>query len=219
MSDHFPQFSEKAPRRQFRPKFFLQIDALEDGAALQAPDTDGTDTPPQQKGIGNTPLYQNLPEDRSTPPPFFPQYKSRARFLTLPSLKQGREGEEKWLAARSRLWEPGSFRFDVADDGFEVEKLATIPVPAWREGIPDLRGWPDIQDADDSGAGFDRQDTIPMTVLKGIAELQGQSAPVMQSEITGAASNAACNGLGNILGNIFKSVSYNHLTLPMSHYV
>ncbi len=106
--------------------------------------------------------------------------------------------------------------------------MATIPVPAWREGIPDLRGWPDIQDGDDFGAGFDRQDTIPMTVLKGIAELQGQSTPVMQSEITGAASNAALIGLGNILGNIFKygnnlliqrgfgAASYGLYTLGMS---
>src|SRR5258706_2991700 len=46
--------------------------------------------------------------------------------------------------------------------------------------------------------------TIPMMVLKDIAKKQGQSSPEMQSEISGAASNAAVVGLGNVVGFIFK---------------
>lgn len=46
--------------------------------------------------------------------------------------------------------------------------------------------------------------TIPMMVLKDIAKKQGQSSPEMQSEISGAASNAAIVGVGNVVGFIFK---------------
>lgn len=52
--------------------------------------------------------------------------------------------------------------------------------------------------------GFDKHDTLPMMVLKEIASQQGQPTPKMQSEISGAASNAALIGVGNIAGNILK---------------
>lgn len=51
---------------------------------------------------------------------------------------------------------------------------------------------------------FEKLSTIPMMVLKDIAKKQGQSSPEMQSEISGAASNAAVVGLGNVVGFIFK---------------
>ncbi len=51
---------------------------------------------------------------------------------------------------------------------------------------------------------FEKLSTLPMMVLKGIAKKQGQSSPEMQSEISGAASNAAVVGLGNVVGFIFK---------------
>src|SRR5258706_16087595 len=139
MSDHFPQFSEQAPRRQFRPKFFLQIDALDDTAVMPVPGIDGNDTPPQQKVIGDTPAYPDLPEDKSTPPPFFPQNKLRAQPFTLPMPKQRREEEVKRLTARSPLLEAGAFGFHVVGDWVEVEKMGTIPVAAlggWITGQP-----------------------------------------------------------------------------------
>jgi len=52
--------------------------------------------------------------------------------------------------------------------------------------------------------GFEKHDTLPMVVLRGIASQQGQPAPKMQSEISGAASNAALIGVGNITGNVLK---------------
>jgi len=52
--------------------------------------------------------------------------------------------------------------------------------------------------------GVDKYDTIPMMILRGIAEREKQAVPVMQSEITGAASNAAIVGVGNIAGSVLK---------------
>lgn len=49
-----------------------------------------------------------------------------------------------------------------------------------------------------------RFDTIPMVVLKDIAKQQDKPAPEMQSEISGAASNAGFVGLSNVFGYILK---------------
>jgi O-antigen/teichoic acid export membrane protein len=88
-------------------------------------------------------------------------------------------------------------------DDLEVDRRATIPLTMVR-GITELQDQPPTvpQYADD--LEFDQLATIPMAVLKGISDLQGQPTPVMQSEISGAASNAALIALGNIAGNIFK---------------
>jgi O-antigen/teichoic acid export membrane protein len=51
---------------------------------------------------------------------------------------------------------------------------------------------------------FDKHDTLPMMALRGIASQQGEPAPVMQSQISGEASNAALIGAGNIAGNVLK---------------
>ncbi|HLI89296.1 MAG TPA: oligosaccharide flippase family protein [Ktedonobacteraceae bacterium] len=51
---------------------------------------------------------------------------------------------------------------------------------------------------------FDARPTIPLMVLTGIAARQGQPAPVLNSEISGSASNAAYVGLGNIMGTVLK---------------
>lgn len=56
----------------------------------------------------------------------------------------------------------------------------------------------------DDDPDIDKYDTIPMLVLKGIAKQQGESAPSMQSELTGAASNAAIVGAGSLIGSILK---------------
>jgi O-antigen/teichoic acid export membrane protein len=57
------------------------------------------------------------------------------------------------------------------------------------------------QEEDD---GFDKMPTIPMMVLTGIAQKQGQEAPVMKTEISGAASGAAISGIGTLAGNVLK---------------
>ncbi len=54
---------------------------------------------------------------------------------------------------------------------------------------------------------FGREDTFSMMVLTGIAERQGEPQPVMQSEISGAASGAAVVGFGNIAGSILNFAS------------
>ncbi len=68
---------------------------------------------------------------------------------------------------------------------------------AWRPGTFGF-------DSDDDASAFEREDTFSMIVLKGIAKQQGQSTPVMQSEISGAASSAAVVGAGTIVGNVVK---------------
>jgi O-antigen/teichoic acid export membrane protein len=60
---------------------------------------------------------------------------------------------------------------------------------------------------------FCQQATIPMMVLTSIARQQKQSAPTMQSEISGAASNATISGVGNVLSYILKTGS----TFLMQH--
>jgi O-antigen/teichoic acid export membrane protein len=62
----------------------------------------------------------------------------------------------------------------------------------------------------DDADKFDILDTIPMMVLRDIAKRQGQSSPEMQSEVTGAAGNAAVIGLGNIAGYVIN-YGYNFL--------
>jgi O-antigen/teichoic acid export membrane protein len=60
---------------------------------------------------------------------------------------------------------------------------------------------------------FSQQATIPMMVLTSIACQQKQPAPTMQSEISGAASNATISGIGNITSYIIKTGS----TFLMQH--
>src|SRR5450755_4401062 len=52
MSDHPPQFPEPEPRRQFRPKFFLSIDAFEGGASVQEPAIDANGVSQQKEVPG-----------------------------------------------------------------------------------------------------------------------------------------------------------------------
>ncbi len=49
-----------------------------------------------------------------------------------------------------------------------------------------------------------KYNTIPMLILKDVAKQQGQPAPVMQSELTGAAGNAAIVGTGTMVGSVLK---------------
>ena len=178
MSDDFPQFSEQARRRRLH-KVFFQINAIEEAPTMCVPAADSNDTPAPRQAIGDTPPYQELPKGQLRPP-FPAQNTLRAQPLIPARPKQQQEGG-KWLAARQPLWESDSFTFDIADDGFEVERLATTPLPTLRGGIWDPQVWSDAEGTGGLDSALDRQDTIPMMVLKGVAELQGQSPPVMES--------------------------------------
>ncbi|HEY6541414.1 MAG TPA: oligosaccharide flippase family protein, partial [Ktedonobacteraceae bacterium] len=57
---------------------------------------------------------------------------------------------------------------------------------------------------DGTGDGFKQVLTIPMLVLKDISNQQGQAAPAMQSEISGATGAAAMVGIGNVAGTVFR---------------
>lgn len=110
-------------------------------------------------------------------PPLF-RGKQLGRVLPTPVLKETQEREYEAL-------------------GHELQAVATIPtlVPP----TPVIHELQDIYDFE-----LDRQDTIPMMVLKGISQQQNQPTPVMQSEISGAASNAAAVGFGNVANYVFK---------------
>jgi O-antigen/teichoic acid export membrane protein len=74
----------------------------------------------------------------------------------------------------------------------ELKSLA----PSWK---PETFGY-DI----DADPEIEKYATIQMQVLKGIAKRQDQPGSSMQSEITGAAGNAAILGFGSIIGYILK---------------
>ncbi len=93
----------------------------------------------------------------------------------------------------------------------ESSRLPMIETPpdeySWREPSDSNRTWRPGTfgfDSHDDASPFEREDTFSMIVLKGIVRQQGQSTPVMQSEISGAASSAAVIGAGAIVGNVFK---------------
>lgn len=54
---------------------------------------------------------------------------------------------------------------------------------------------------------FEKYSMLSTLVLKSIPSQQDQVAPVMQSEISNAAGNAAIIGFGNIIGYVFKACS------------
>src|SRR5260221_7564039 len=85
---------------------------------------------------------------------------------------------------------------------------------------PDLEPWeqeqfqfkrevvkPETRNFDVDDPEFEKLVTIPMMVLKGISKQQGKATPVMESEITGAASNASIVGRGNMAGYMFSYAS------------
>jgi len=51
---------------------------------------------------------------------------------------------------------------------------------------------------------FQKHETFPMMILRGVSTQQGQSTPVMDSEISGAAGSAAIVGVGTIVGNVAR---------------
>lgn len=103
-----------------------------------------------------------------------------------------------------------------------LPKKEHTPIPASLHGEIRVKGF-DLDDPE-----FDKLSTVPMMVLQGISAQKGQDTPVMQSEISGAASGAAIVGAGTILGNVlrygnnfilqrgFGPVAYGLYTLCMS---
>src|SRR5262249_23161349 len=98
----------------------------------------------------------------------------------------------------------------------ELKSLA----PSWK---PETFGY-DI----DADPEIEKYATIQMQVLKGIAKRQDRPGSSMESEITGAAGNAAILGFGSIIGYILKygnnlliqhilgAAAYGLFTLSMS---
>ena len=83
----------------------------------------------------------------------------------------------------------------------ETEPARRLPIE-----IRDKSWKPGTFGFDDAHDSFElkKEDTFPMMVLKGISKQQGQETPVMQSEISGAASSASIVGVGTIAGNFFR---------------
>src|SRR6266566_1136462 len=96
----------------------------------------------------------------------------------------------------------------VVQETFLLPIVETPPAQRSRSGVNDRnRAWkPGTFGFDDDYdvPSFEKEDTFSMMVLRGISKQQGQSMPVMQSEISGAASSAAIVGAGTIVGNVFK---------------
>jgi hypothetical protein len=122
-----------------------------------------------------------MPEEKLIPP--------HVKGNTAPSLPQPRTQFKKpWLISYDDDMRPKPLDItDAFDDPFELDN--------------DFSDFDDSADIDDD---FVNRATIPMMVLQGISKQQGQEAPVMQSEISGAAGGAAIVGVGNIAGNVLK---------------
>ncbi|HLI87297.1 MAG TPA: oligosaccharide flippase family protein [Ktedonobacteraceae bacterium] len=110
---------------------------------------------------------------------------------TAPSLSRPKTQFKKpWLISYDDDMRPKPLDItDAFDDPFELDN-----------------DFNDFDDSDNIDDDFANRATIPMMVLEGISRQQGQEAPVMQSEISGAAGGAAIVGVGNIAGNVLKYV-------------
>lgn len=74
-----------------------------------------------------------------------------------------------------------------------------VHAQTWQPGTSGFKSAPDPR-----ATAFEKEDTFPMLVLKGISQQQGQDTPMMQSEISGAASSASIVGVGTVAGNLFR---------------
>jgi len=191
--EQLPQnLSSHPPRRR---QFFSIVHAIEKEAMAQVPVSGNLDHEGNQVTINQV----DVPDPRTSPLLGIPmQAYKEADTLLLPRLPAQAYEEAQTLllpstpkplpsiparpqkgkpASRNGVWKPGTF-------GFNDTSASYYPVPplSWLE-------------------------TVPMMVLTGISQAQGESKPVMQSEISGAAGAAGIVGLGNILGTVFKFIS------------
>ncbi len=191
--EQLPQnLSLHPPRRR---QFFSIVHAIEKEAMAQAPVSGNLD----HEGNQGTTNQVYVPGSRTSPLLGIPmqEYKE-ADTLLLPRVPvQAYEEADTLLlpstpnplpsiparpqkgkpASRNGVWKPGTFGFNDTSASYYA-----VPPLSWLE-------------------------TVPMMVLTGISQAQGESKPVMQSEISGAAGAAGIVGLGNILGTLFKYIS------------
>ncbi len=141
--------------------------------------------------------------------------QERYHTMILPDKQTLREHSRAWgLPIADELQELDEDKHVSDAEQLPVDMLATLKMPVVQvKRLDFLRDEPLFQPVGgmgnvggliDDDPDIDKYDTIPMLVLKDIAKQQGQAAPEMQSEITGAAGNAAIVGVGNIAGNILK---------------
>src|SRR5436190_7763749 len=95
------------------------------------------------------------------------------------------------------------------EDEFLTAQTVTMKTPLSFPNLPELDA-NKVVEYKTSNSDISEYDTLPMMVLKDLTSRQGEAIPVMQSEISGAASNAAIVGIGNIIGSILK-FSSNYL--------
>lgn len=131
-------------------------------------------------------LHSEQPQETARLPVVNGNGNHRRRQFQIPSLLQSAQAQETFLLPVVET--PPERR---------VRKGLTERNRTWKPGTFGF-------DSDDDLSSFEKEDTFTMMVLKGISKQQGQPAPVMQSEISGAASGAAIVGVGTIAGNVFK---------------
>jgi len=185
-----PNLSSHPPRRK---QFFSVAQAIEKEAAAQAPVSGNLDRE------GNRWTTNRAPGRQELPLPGIPmQAYKEADTLLLPRVPAQPYEEAQTLLLPST-----------------PRPLPSVPArpqkgkPASRNGVwkPGTFGFNDTSAGHDAAPALDRLETLPMMVLTGISRAQGESRPVMQSEISGAAGAAGLVGLGNILGTVFKYIS------------
>jgi O-antigen/teichoic acid export membrane protein len=95
----------------------------------------------------------------------------------------------------------------------EVTQHLTVVIPGQEQGnhiqVPHPSGRQTQERWSLSGGDspIDRQDTLPMLVLKGLAQQQNQSSFVMKAEVTEAAGAAGSVGVGNLIASALKYMS------------
>lgn len=191
--EQLPQnLSSHPPRRR---QFFSIVHAIEKEAMAQAPVSGNLDHEGNQGTINQV----DVPGRRILPLPGIPmqaykeadtlllsrlpaQVYEESQTLLLPSTPNPLPSiptrrQKGKPASRNGVWKPGTFGFNDTSASYYA-----VPPLSWLEAVP-------------------------MMVLTGISQAQGESKPVMQSEISGAAGAAGIVGLGNILGTVFKYIS------------
>lgn len=168
-----------ASRLPRRMKFFAVTDAAGKKATVEMPSVQALN--PRANGFHQ---QESWPPVLQTGP-----YPQIPRHMVMPHA-QGLQQPE--LPAASLLDEQGR-----AGEGTRSGKRAQT----WRPGT---FGFDSV--GDDTSEFWQRY-TLPMMVLRDISVRQGQPVPTMQSEVSGAAGEAAVVGIGNIAANILRYVA------------
>ncbi len=119
------------------------------------------------------------------------------------SLSNNRLDQQYILADVETLELPTIAGFDETEKGIPISERETIETPLVASVNMNPNGkLLSFKTGED--LHITEYDTIPMMILKDISNRKGDEAPIMQSEISGAAGGAAVVGLGNILGSVLK---------------